>query len=184
MAAQRAGYLIAIMSWVVISIACVRVPLSANSEELIRVHLDSRTGDIQKVEHEFDGKVIEKQPGSFSPFGGLTGLHSFEYSVVEFEDRISPAYCCPRLGRWKSCHEVPTVIALLRYDRQYDAFIFDSLNSLQGGQLQELKTMDFDPSRRIMRPSTRSYQLAVVKSESPAGAEIWILEESKGQIWR
>ena len=186
MATRRAANLTAVISSIVISIACVAGPSSIYGEELILVHLSSRTGDIEKVEHQSeDGKKIEKRRDFFYPAQGLMRLYSFPYSVVKFLDRRpeGPAICCPWGGGWLFCHEVETVIAALRYDRQRNEFKV-SLNSMSQGQLKELEKGDFDPSRHAMRPLTRSYHLAVMKSESPAGLELWVIDEGKEEVWK
>lgn len=186
MATRRTVNLTAVISSIVISLAWVTDPSSAYGEELILVHLDSRTGDIEKVEHKSeDGEKSEKRRDSFYPSQGLIRLYPFQYSMVKFLDlKLGPsALCCPWLGRCVACLEVKTVIAALRYDRQRNEFNV-SLNAMYDGELKELKPMDFDPSLYVMRPLTRNYHLAVVKSESPAGFELWVIDESKEEVWR
>jgi hypothetical protein len=184
MATRRTANLTAVISSIVISIACGAGPSSTYGEELILVHLNNRTGDIEKVEHQSeDGKKIEKRRDFFYPSQGLIRLYSFPYSVMKFLDPKprDPAMCCPWGGRCLLCHQVETVIAALRYDRQRNEFNV-SLNSISQGKLKELEKGDFDPSHRAMRPLTRSYHLAVMKSESPAGLEFWVIDESKEEV--
>jgi hypothetical protein len=193
MATRGTAYLTAVISSVVMSIACVAVPLSAYGEELILVHLNSRTGDIEKVEHQSeDGKKLEKKRAFFYPTQGLIKLQSFPYSVMKFLDQKSggpvysgdsPAFCCPWGGSCLVCFLVDTVIAVFPYDRQRNEFKAGSLNSLHEGRLKELEKMDFNPSRHSMRPLTRTYHLAVVQS-SPAVSELWVIDEGKEEAWK
>jgi len=78
---------------------------------------------------------------------------------------------------------VETVIAAIRYDQQHDTFSF-SLNSMRNDKLTELEIIDFDPSRHFMRPLTRNYHLTVIKPETSGESEIWIIDESKEEVWR
>jgi hypothetical protein len=191
MATRRAANLTAVISSIVISIACVAGPSSIYGEELILVHLNSRTGDIEKVEHQSkDGKKIEKRRDFFYPAQGLMRLYSFQYSMVKFLDRREERsldgginLCCLYSGDCVYCRLVEPVIAALHYDQQRNEFKF-SLNSMSQGQLKELEKKDFDPSRYVMRPLTRSYHLAVMKSESPAGLELWVIDEGKEEVWK
>jgi hypothetical protein len=186
MATRSTVHLTAVISSIVISIACVAGLSSAYGEELILVHLDSQTGDITKVEHKSeDGKISERKPGSFSSFQGLKVGRSFQYSVIEFMDKKSPALCCSSIIWCKSCLEIETLIAPFGYDRQRNEFKPYPLSyplSMTQGILKELEEMQLDPSRSVMPPKTRSYHLVVV--EAQAGAEIWVVDESKGMVWR
>jgi hypothetical protein len=186
MATRRAGYLTAVISMIVISIACVAGLSSAYGEELILVYLHSQTGDITKVEHKSeDGKISEWKPGPFSPFQGLKMGQSFQYSVIKFMDDKSPRICCSSIIWCKSCIETETLIAPFSYDRQRNEFKPYPLSyplSMTQGSLRELEVVQLDPSRPVMPPKTRSYHLVMV--ESQVGAEIWVVDESKGIVWR
>jgi hypothetical protein len=186
MTTQRTTNLTAIINAIVISIACVAISSFAYGQELILVHLASQTGDIEKVEHQLkDGKKIEMRRDSSHPFQGLIRLDPFQYSVVKILDPKPgyPAICCPWGGGWLFCHQVETVIAAIHYDQKRNEFKV-SLNSRSQDNLKELEKTDFDPSNRVIQPLTRNYHLASVKSESPSGFELWVIDESKAEVWR
>ena len=184
MATKKINYLKVFIMSVAMSIPFIVSLLPAYGEEEIWVHFEGSTGDILKVEHRTEkGDVIEKKANFFVPLRGLIAQQPFQYALSDIliDSTKDVKYCCPVIHCWV-CFKVDVVIGLYKFNRESYRFTFDSLNTMEGGQLKPLDRMGFDSSNSVLRPRTRSYFFAVVQSHG--GTEVQVLDEVKNQVWR
>lgn len=152
---------------------------SYSTEELILVHLDTRTGDIRNVEQQTgDGKKTLKKRDSVAAFKGLRASQSFGFSRVRaMGTEPLPAFCCKVAGRCVACSEV--VIVAFTYNSRTNDFAFRSLNSVEEDKLKELEEIQIDHSTAVTM-ETQCYDLVAV--ESPEGPQIWLIDQNEKSV--
>ena len=138
---KKINDLTAVISSIIISMACIISPLSVYGEELIHVYFNGRTGDITKVEYQLDdNQIIEKRQTDFSPFPGLKMMQTFEHSLIGFLDKDERyQFCCKLDGLCdpRFCDSAHPVKVTFRFDRKGEEFTSLSLNSMSQEELKK-----------------------------------------------